>query len=129
MLSNYTPIATVPTADLDRARAFYEETLGLAGAVRELEGEGFLYTCGASGFLLYPSQFAGTNQATTMAFQVDDGGFDAEVARLRDAGVSFDTFEWEGVVWVDGVATMDGGKAVWFRDPDGNIINLMTMEG
>lgn len=129
MLSNYTPIATVPTADLDRARAFYENTLGLAAVVREMEGEGLLYTCGTSGFLLYPSQFAGTNRATTMAFQVDDDGFDDEVARLRDAGVLFDTFEMEGLAWVDGVATMDGGKAVWFRDPDGNIINLMTTGG
>lgn len=129
MLSNYTPIATVPTADLGRARAFYEQTLGLAGGVQESVGGGVVYTCGSSGFLLYPSQFAGTNQATAMAFQVDDGGFDAEVARLREAGVSFDTFELEGLVWVDGVAVMEGGKAVWFRDPDGNIINLMAMEG
>jgi catechol 2,3-dioxygenase-like lactoylglutathione lyase family enzyme len=127
MLSNYTPIATVPTADLGRARAFYEETLGLGGALEDPGG--VRYACGGSGFLLYPSQFAGTNKATTMAFQVDDGGFDAEVARLRDAGVSFDTFDMEGVVWVDGVATMDGTKAVWFTDPDGNIINLMAMEG
>lgn len=129
MLSNYTPIATVPTADLDRARGFYEGTLGLGGEVQDPAAGGVLYTCGASGFLLYPSQFAGTNQATTMAFQVDDGGFDAEVARLRDAGVSFDTFEAEGLTWVDGVAAMDGGKAVWFRDPDGNIVNLWAREG
>jgi catechol 2,3-dioxygenase-like lactoylglutathione lyase family enzyme len=127
MLSNYTPIATVPTADLGRARAFYEEKLGLGGVVEDPGG--IRYTCGASGFLLYQSQFAGTNKATTMAFQVDDGGFDAEVARLRDAGVSFDTFDMEGVVWEDGVAKMDGAKAVWFTDPDGNILNLMAMDG
>lgn len=129
MLSDYTPIPTIPAADLDKARAFYEETLGLSDGVEVIEGEGVRYKCGASAFLLYPSQFAGTNQATAMAFQVEDGGFDAEVARLRDAGISFDTFEMEGLVWVDGVATMDGGKSVWFHDPDGNIINLMTMDG
>ena len=129
MLSNYTPIATVPTADLSRARAFYEGTLGLSGEVQEAEGGAVLYSSGASGFLLYPSQYAGTNQATTMAFQVEDGGFDAEVAKLRDSGIGFDTFEMEGITWVDGVATMAGLKSVWFRDPDGNILNLMAMDG
>ncbi|MCU0284031.1 MAG: VOC family protein [Candidatus Nanopelagicales bacterium] len=128
MLSTYTPIATVPTADLGRARTFYEQTLGLAGAGQDV-AEGVRYTCGASGFLLYQSQYAGTNQATTMTFLVDDGGFDAEVARLRDAGITFDTFEMEGLDWVEGVATMDGGRSVWFRDPDGNILNLASMEG
>ena len=128
MLSNYTPIATVPTADLARARAFYEGTLGVGDGEQSNEWE-VLYTCGSSRFLLYVSQYAGTNQATTMAFRVDDDGFDAEVARLRDAGVSFDTFEMEGLEWVDGVATMDGGKAVWFRDPDGNIIALEARQG
>lgn len=128
MLSDYTPYPTVPTADLDRARAFYEGTLGLGPGVEEMGG-GVRYTCGDSGFLLYPSEFAGTNQATAMAFQVDYDRFDDEAARLRDAGVTFDTFEWEEVAWVDGVATMDGGKAVWFRDPDGTIINLMAAEG
>lgn len=127
MLSTYTPVATVPTADLAKARAFYEGTLGVgSGAADPTTGDVF-YTCGASGFLLYASQFAGTNQATTMSFQIDDGEFDAEVARLREAGVSFDTFELEGLTWVDGVATMEAGKAVWFRDPDGNILNLETM--
>jgi len=129
MLSSYTPIATVPTADLARARAFYEQTLGLSGEAQAPAEAGVLYKCGSSGFLLYPSQFAGTNQATTMAFQVDDGSFDAEVAKLRGAGIAFDTFEFEGATWSDGVAVMDGGKAVWFRDPDGNILNLATMEG
>lgn len=127
MLSDYMPIATIPTADLDRARAFYEGTLGIGVGDAEFGG-GVRYTAGDGGFLLYPSEFAGTNRATAMAFQIDFDGFDAEVARLRAGGVSFDTFEWEGVAWEDGVAVMEGGKAAWFRDPDGNIINLMAVE-
>ena len=127
MLSDYTPIATLATADIDKARAFYEGTLGLTSVPQESFGGEVLYTCGASAFLVYPSQFAGTNQATAMALQVDDGGFDGEIAKLRDAGVTFDTFDLDGINWEDGVAVMDGGKAVWFHDPDGNIINLMSM--
>ena len=126
MLSEYTPNPTIPTADLDRARTFYEKTLGLGGGVEVFEGRGVFYKLGAGGFLLYPSEFAGTNKATAMGFQVDGEAFDAEVAGLRDAGVSLDTFEMEGMTWVDGVATVEGEKAVWFHDPDGNIISLST---
>lgn len=127
MLSELTPFTALPTADLVRARAFYEDTLGFPPGDEEMAG-GVRYSAGESGFLVYPSDFAGTNKATAMGFKVDVDTFDHEAARLRDAGVSFDTFEWEEVSWVDGVATMDGGKAVWFRDPDGNIISMFAEE-
>lgn len=126
MLSDCTPIPTLAVTDLDRAKAFYEQTLGFAPGESQM-GEELAYKSGSGGFLVYRSQYAGTNQATAMMFQVQD--FDAEVARLREAGVSFDTFEMEGMDWEDGVAQMDGAKAVWFHDPDGNIINLMGETG
>ena len=124
MLSDFTAMPTLPTADLERAKAFYEGTLGFASGVSEM-GEELFYKSGASGFLVYRSAYAGTNKATSMMFQVEEG-FDAEVARLRDAGVTFDTFELEGLTWDDGVATIGPAKSVWFHDPDGNIINLMS---
>lgn len=129
MLSDYLPIPTVPTADLDKARAFYEGVLGFGAGATEVPGEGVIYKCGNGGFLLYRSQFAGTNKATAMAFQVDGGAFDAQVADLRSAGVTFDTFDLPGASWDDGVAAMDGGKAAWFHDPDGNIISLEAGNG
>lgn len=124
MLSDSTPMPTLPTSDLERARAFYEGILSFV-PVGEMP-DGVRYQAGDSGFLVYPSQYAGTNQATAMAFEVELDRFDDEVAALRSAGISFDTFEWEGVAWEDGVATMEEGKAVWFRDPDGNILNIMA---
>ncbi len=127
MLSDFTAVPTLGTSDLDRAKAFYENTLGFAAGESQM-GEELLYKSGDSAFLVYRSQYAGTNQATAMMFMVDQG-FDDEIARLRDAGVTFDTFELEGMEWVDGVAQMGGAKAVWFHDPDGNIINLMTETG
>jgi hypothetical protein len=55
--------------------------------------------------------------------------FDAEVAALREEGVAFQTFEMDGVEWNEGVAAMgDSLKAVWFSDPDGNILNVSTGE-
>jgi hypothetical protein len=75
---------------------------------------------------VYRSAYAGTNKATAASFQVPADAFDAEVASLRDKGVSFQTFELEGITWDDGVATMAGARSVWFEDPDGNILNVET---
>jgi len=122
MLADYMPVPALAVKDLDRARAFYEGILGFspAGDVPD----GVMYTAGGGGFLVYPSAYAGTNQATAMSFQVPAGSFDAEVAALRGEGLTFQTFEMDDLVWDDGVATMGEMKAVWFADPDGNILNV-----
>lgn len=123
MLAEYTPIPTLAVADLEKARAFYEGVLHLTPHTDMAEG--VLYSAGSGTFLVYPSQFAGTNKATAMAFQVPADAFDAEVAALREQGVTFLTFDLPGGSWDDGVASFDGqGKAAWFEDPDGNILNL-----
>jgi hypothetical protein len=74
---------------------------------------------------VYESQYAGTNKATAVSFNVATTAFDDEVATLRDKGVSFMTFEAAGLDWNDGVGSMGGGmKTAWFTDPDGNILNI-----
>ena len=123
MLSDHTPTAVLAVQDLARARAFYEGVLGFAG---EEQMEGISYRAGDASFFVYPSAFAGTNQATAMTFELDGDAFDEEVVRLRDAGIDFDTFEGLGIEWANGVAVAEGMRAVWFRDPDGNILNLST---
>lgn len=123
MLSTYSPVPTLAVKDLAAARSFYEETLGFEG--REEPG-GVVYTSGSGQFLVYESSYAGSNKATAMAFEAPDGDFDAEVQNLRDKGVEFQTFEMEGIQWDGDVATFDEGRAVWFNDPDGNILSLGT---
>ncbi|MGV8965055.1 MAG: hypothetical protein ACOH2F_02135 [Cellulomonas sp.] len=59
-----------------------------------------------------------------MSLQVEPDAFDAEVAALRSKGLTFQTFELDGLVWDGGVATMGDQKAVWFADPDGNVLNV-----
>lgn len=126
MLADHAPIPTLGVADLDRARAFYEGVLQFAP--KNDVPEGVMYAAGSGAFLVYPSSFAGTNKATAMSFQVAPDVFDAEVATLRAGGVTFQTFEMPGVTWDDGVASFEGqGKAVWFEDPDGNILNIDAM--
>jgi catechol 2,3-dioxygenase-like lactoylglutathione lyase family enzyme len=127
MLSEITPVSTLATADLSRARSYYEDTLGLT---LQREGLGGLYyTCGGGHIFVYESAFAGTNKATALSFEVPLDAFDGEVAALRAKGVRFMTFELEGADWDDGVASMgDRMKSVWFADPDGNIINVAAGE-
>jgi catechol 2,3-dioxygenase-like lactoylglutathione lyase family enzyme len=127
MLSQFTPIPTLPTADLSKARGFYEQTLGLPPQ-REGMG-GVFYACGDGSAFVYESPFAGTNKATALSFEVPMSAFDDEVRALRDKGISFITFDVEGIAWDDGVASMgETMRSVWFADPDGNILNVSAGE-
>jgi catechol 2,3-dioxygenase-like lactoylglutathione lyase family enzyme len=125
MFSDLTPVATLPTADVAKAKKFYEETLGLTPT--EAIG-GTSYSCGNGMIFVYESAFAGSNKATAASFYTDLDKFDAEIQALRDKGVSFMTFEMEGLEWQDGVAVMGPAKSVWFADPDGNILNVSAGE-
>lgn len=124
MLSDFVPIPTLGVSDLTRAREFYEGVLGFAPGPDTAGG--VMYAAGGGSFLVYPSSYAGTNKATAMSFQVPTAEFDAEVAALRAKGVTFQTFDAEGLTWDDGVATFDGTRSAWFEDPDGNILNVET---
>ena len=127
MLSRYTPVATLPASDLTKARSFYEDTLGLT-VQRDGMG-GVSYTCGSGNLFVYESAYAGTNKATSVTFDVPASEFDAEVDALRAKNIEFMTFEMEGMDWDDGIGSMGSQmRAVWFTDPDGNILNLLTGE-
>jgi catechol 2,3-dioxygenase-like lactoylglutathione lyase family enzyme len=125
MLGDHDTIATLAVKDLQVARDFYEGVLGFTA--RGEVPDGVLYSSGSGAFLVYPSSYAGTNKATSMSFQVPGADFDAEVDALRDHGVTFQTFDAPGIDWDDGVASSgDDFRAVWFADPDGNILNVET---
>jgi len=61
-----------------------------------------------------------------MSFRVPRDDFDGEVDTLRSAGVELKTYEMEGITWTDGVASWGDERAVWFEDPDGNILAIET---
>ena len=117
--------ATLPASDIERAKAFYRDKLGLTPAEERMDG--LRYETGkGTGFLLYPSAFAGTNQATAAGFQTED--IRADVAELQANGVEFMTFELEGVTWDGVIASMgDVGDGAWFKDSEGNILALAQM--
>ncbi len=128
MLSDHTPTPTLAVKDLAAARGFYEGVLGLSVQEEDAGGGGVLYGAGSGSVLVYPSEFAGTNRATSAAWLLPADAFDTELAALREKGVGFQTFENEYVTWDDGVASMpDGRRAAWFSDPDGNVLNIASM--
>ncbi len=120
MLSDCPIIPTLPAADIDRARTWYEEKLDLKPA--EERADGLRYECGGTQFLLYPTSFAGTAQNTLAGWQVTD--IRAEMADLRGRGVTFEEYDFPGLKTDDGVAEFEGGKGCWFKDSEGNTLAL-----
>ena len=122
MLNNSLVTANVPAADLDQARSFYADKLGLVPA--DENPGGFVYTAGGgTTFFLYETEYAGQAGHTIAQLHVDD--VVAETRALQAKGVAFETYDMPGVEWDDGVADMAGmGKAAWFKDSEGNILCL-----
>ncbi len=117
--SDATPMLAVK--DLDRARQFYEENLSL----KEIDdfGEGFMLKSGDTQFSVYRSEFAGTNKATALTFDVDD--IEDEVRSLKEKGISFEHYDLEGLSPNGDIYEAEGMKTAWFKDPDGNILGLI----
>jgi len=122
MLGDHNVAATLPVADLARAREFYEGTLGLK-ADMDMAPEAVLYQSGEARVLVYRSDYAGTNQGTAATWVAADT-FDDEIAALREKGVTFETYDLPGTTLEGDVHVMGDMRAVWFKDPDGNILNL-----
>jgi catechol 2,3-dioxygenase-like lactoylglutathione lyase family enzyme len=122
MLKDKDSSAIVAVADLARARQFYETVLGLD----LLGGDDNVLTfkTGATSLVVYKSDFAGTNQANAVAWGVGDE-VDAITAALKAKGVVFEHYPGMGLQGDIHVAGTF--KAVWFKDPDGNILHYNNM--
>jgi len=124
MLGTRDVVATIAVRDLVAARRWYEEKLGLSRLSTEGE-EAVTYRAGDSKLLVYRSQFAGTNKATAATWTID-GDLDAEVRALKGKGVKFEHYEFPDVRHEGDVHVMGDTRAAWFRDPDGNILALVS---
>jgi catechol 2,3-dioxygenase-like lactoylglutathione lyase family enzyme len=122
MLSDCQVHTTIPVADIARAISWYEEKLGLK-PLKRVPG-GVLYeTAEDTRFLLYPTPNAGKGPQTIMGFVTDD--VESEVEALRGRGVRFEDYDLPGLRTVEGIATVEGSKAAWFKDIDGNILAVV----
>ena len=122
MLTDSKVTANVPASDLDRARRFYADTLGLTPA--DENPGGLVYTTsGGTTFFLYQTEYAGQAGHTIAQWHV--GSVADEVRDLKAKGVKFEHYDMSGVTWDGDVATMQGmGSAAWFKDSEGNIMCL-----
>jgi catechol 2,3-dioxygenase-like lactoylglutathione lyase family enzyme len=125
MFTNAKAEPVVPVSDLDRAASFYGETLGLSEVQRYEEPAAnpmIRYAIGGSTLLLYKSVGAGESRHTLVGFIVDD--IDATVEELRGRGVTFEEYDMGDIKTENGIATIGGDRAAWFKDPDGNILGV-----
>jgi catechol 2,3-dioxygenase-like lactoylglutathione lyase family enzyme len=128
MLQNAKVAMRLPAQDLDRARAFYSEKLGLEPA--EERPGGLLYRMANGEFGLFQSAGAPSGEHTQGGFEVED--IEATVAELRQRGVVFEEYDMPGVTTVEGIAEIPGNypskgsaeRAVWFRDSEGNLLGI-----
>ncbi len=124
MFNDSTIVAQVATADLPRARAFYGGTLGMSAMV-DAEWGAVYSVKDHSSLIVYARPGHVAPQNTCATFLVDDP--EATARALQAAGVALIDYDLPQMKTVDGIWNQpDGGKAAWFRDPDGNIFQLQN---
>jgi len=129
-LSSAPVVAVLRAENLERAKKFYTDVLGLEEDT-SLSGQGMAFFSAGMGsqFTIYERPGMPAPQNTTLAFPVATEAFDAIADELRGTGVVFEEYDIPqiGLKTVNGVAVMDGIKSAWFKDPEGNIVNLVSM--
>jgi catechol 2,3-dioxygenase-like lactoylglutathione lyase family enzyme len=125
MLGDKDAAANIAVKNLETARKFYEDTLGLTQVGTEGQ-ELIVFRSGNSTINVYQSQYAGTNQATAVTWVV---GEDVEevVRELKAKGITFEHYDDMLDMTREGDVHVAGNmKVAWFKDPDGNILNIVS---
>lgn len=123
MLSKRAARATLPVKDLNRARKFYAEKLGLT-PTSENPG-GLTYKVKDSEFFLFPSSGASNGTFTQLGWQTDN--IEAEVAELKSRGVVFEEYDLPNFKTVGSIVNTNGNRAAWFKDSEGNLHGVVQM--
>ena len=124
MLGDRQAVATIAVRDLNAAKRFYETSLGL----KQIDSEGeevAVYKTGSSRLAVYRSQYAGTNQATAVTWNVGND-LDTVIRDLKSKGVVFEHYDMPMMKREGDVHIAGGTRAAWFKDPDGNIHRLVN---
>lgn len=122
MLSNARACANIPTSDLERARHFYGQALGLKEADFDVEG-GAVYQAGGGTMLHVYERPDTVAEHTVATFFLEN--LEETMTDLRSREVSFVEYDTPELTTKNGVFSDDSGfKAAWIKDPDGNILSL-----
>ncbi|HEU4839380.1 MAG TPA: VOC family protein [Micavibrio sp.] len=124
MLKDNATVANLAVRDIAAARKFYEDTLGFE--IADQEGEDVCaYESGSSRFLIYQSDYAGTNKATAMTWVVGDN-VEKVTEELKEKGVKFERYDMPDLKRKGDIYMNDHMQVAWFKDPDGNILNIVS---
>lgn len=124
MLGNKDAVANLAVKNLEVAKKFYEDVLGLTQVGAEGK-ELIVFKSGNSTINVYRSRYAGTNQATAVTWSVGDE-LDDVVRALKAKGVTFEHYDLPGMTRKGDVHVAGKMKVAWFKDPDGNILNIVN---
>ncbi len=120
MLGDKKVFATIAVNDINNAKNFYGETLGLRQVDENPGGVG--YESGGGRLFVYQSPTAGKGEATCAAWNVDN--IEEEVEDLKSKGITFEHYDLPGGTREGDIHSYGSMKAAWFKDPDGNILSL-----
>ena len=124
MLDDKDAVANIAVRNLETATKFYQDTLGLKQVGAEGE-ELIVFKSGNSTINVYRSQYAGTNQATAVTWAVGDD-VEGVVRALKAKGATFEHYDMPDTTREGDVHVAGDMKVAWFKDPDGNILNIVS---
>lgn len=120
LLTNASVTTILPVRDMDRARRFYEDTLGLEPRGFAADGN-YLFGCGGDAQIALIPKPEGTKaEHTALSFEVKD--IEKVIAQLKSRGVLFEDYDFPNLKTVNHVCVLGSDKAAWFRDPEGNYL-------
>jgi catechol 2,3-dioxygenase-like lactoylglutathione lyase family enzyme len=128
ILGGVDAMANIAVKDLAVGRQFYAETLGLTQVDSEGD-EAITFSSGASTVIVYRSEFAGTNKATSMTWDVGTADIEKVVQGLKGKGVKFERYDIPNGQHEGDLHVFGPMKVTWFKDPDGNILSLFSQSG
>jgi catechol 2,3-dioxygenase-like lactoylglutathione lyase family enzyme len=124
MLGNKDAAANIAVKNLETAKKFYEDILGLTQVGAEGQ-ELIVFKSGNSTINVYRSQYAGTNRATAVTWVVG-GEMEGVVQQLKTKGVAFEHYDMPEMTREGDIHVAGTMKVAWFKDPDGNILNIVS---
>ena len=124
MLGNKDAAANIAVKNLETAKKFYEDILGLTQVGAEGQ-ELIVFKSGNSTINVYRSQYAGTNRATAVTWVVG-GEMEGVVQQLKTKGVAFEHYDLPEMTREGDIHVAGTMKVAWFKDPDGNILNIVS---
>ena len=120
LLTNASVTTILPVKDMDRARRFYEDTLGLEPQGFAADGN-FLFACGGDAQIALIPKPEGTKaEHTALSFEVK--GIEQVIAQLKSRGVVFEDYDFPNLKTVNHVCVLGSDKAAWFKDTEGNYL-------